>query len=126
MTLLVRYTPTTFHGSSLMTTHYVWNTAESKFSRDRLIWHNLAQEFPSKMLQMEALQSMEIAIEQSFRYVLRADSSNGIWFQQNGGTAHTAHETLDLREQFWSRVILTKGDLRWPPRSPNLICPEFF
>ena len=59
--------------------------------------------------------------------LLPADNNNGIWFQQDGATAHTARETINLlREQFPNRVISKNGDLRWPPRSPDLTPPDFF
>lgn len=50
-----------------------------------------------------------------------------IWFQQDGATAHTARATMDLlRQQFPNRIISKNGDLRWPPRSPDLTAPDFF
>ena len=59
--------------------------------------------------------------------LLPADKDYGIWFQQDGATAHTARETLNLlREQFPNRVISKNGDLRWPLRSPDLTPPDFF
>jgi hypothetical protein len=49
------------------------------------------------------------------------------WFQQDGATCHTANETLSfLREKFPGRLISKKGDINWPPRSPDLSVPDFF
>ncbi|KAL0830466.1 hypothetical protein ABMA28_002631 [Loxostege sticticalis] len=50
-----------------------------------------------------------------------------IWFQQDGATAHTARDTMDLvRDAFPGRVISRFGDLPWPARSPDLTSPDFF
>ena len=54
-------------------------------------------------------------------------NTENIWFQQDGATAHTARETMDmLRTHFPNRVISRFGDVPWPPRSPDLSPPEFF
>ncbi|KAJ4434071.1 hypothetical protein ANN_16390 [Periplaneta americana] len=43
------------------------------------------------------------------------------WFQQDGATAHTSRASMgELREMFGARVISHRGDVQWPPRSPNL------
>ncbi|KAF8782407.1 hypothetical protein HNY73_012697 [Argiope bruennichi] len=41
-----------------------------------------------------------------------------VWFQQDGATARTAIRVL--REHFSGRLISLKGDLQWPPRSPDM------
>jgi hypothetical protein len=42
----------------------------------------------------------------------------GMWFQQDGATCHTACETMELfREKFPGRVFSRNGDRNWPPRS---------
>jgi hypothetical protein len=49
------------------------------------------------------------------------------WFQQDGATCHTAHETNELlREKFPGRVISRNGDQNWPPRSCDLTTRDFF
>ena len=43
---------------------------------------------------------------------------NDIWFQQDGGTFHTAEATLDvLRPDFKDRIISRRANVIWPPRS---------
>lgn len=50
-----------------------------------------------------------------------------LWFQQDGATAHTARQTMDmLREIFGERIISKNSDFPWPPRSPDLTAPDFF
>lgn len=52
---------------------------------------------------------------------------NNYWFQQDGATAHTAAETIDLlKPMFPNRLISKNGDFDWPPRSPDLTAPDFF
>jgi hypothetical protein len=51
----------------------------------------------------------------------------GMWFQQDGATCHTACETMELlREKFPGRVISRNGDRNWPPRSCDLSPCYFF
>ena len=50
-----------------------------------------------------------------------------VWFQQDGATAHTARDTMQLlREHFPERLISLRGDLPWPARSPDLTPGDFF
>lgn len=50
-----------------------------------------------------------------------------VWFQQDGATAHTARSSMALlREHFPGRLISLRGDLEWPPRSPDLTPCDFF
>ena len=54
-------------------------------------------------------------------------NTENIWFQQDGATAYTARETIDmLRTHFPNRVISRFGDVPWPPRSPDLSPLDFF
>lgn len=49
------------------------------------------------------------------------------WFQQDGATAHTTNNSLAaLHEIFPEKVISRRGDIEWPPRSPDLTPPDFF
>jgi hypothetical protein len=51
----------------------------------------------------------------------------GMWFQQDGATCHTAGKTMELlREKFPGRVISRNGDWNWPPRSCDLSPCDFF
>lgn len=50
-----------------------------------------------------------------------------MWFQQDGATAHTARATMEiLHDAFPGRVMSNRGDIDWPPRSPDLTAPDFF
>lgn len=50
-----------------------------------------------------------------------------VWFQQDGATAHTARNSMAvLRDQFPGHLISRYGNLRWPPRSPDLSLCDFF
>ncbi|XP_078032646.1 uncharacterized protein LOC144467630 [Augochlora pura] len=52
---------------------------------------------------------------------------DGMWFQQDGTTCHTARETIQLlHESFPGRVISRFGDQNWPPRSCDLTPLDFF
>ena len=49
------------------------------------------------------------------------------FFQQDGATPHTANLSMDwLRERFPERLISSKSDFPWPPRSPDLNPLDFF
>lgn len=49
------------------------------------------------------------------------------WFQQDGATAHTSRASMgELREMFGARVISHRGDVQWPPRSPDLNACDYF
>lgn len=50
-----------------------------------------------------------------------------VWFQQDGATAHTSRRSMDiLRKMFPGRLVSLRGDLGWPPRSPDLTPCDFF
>ena len=50
-----------------------------------------------------------------------------MWFQQDGATAHTAKESIQLlKTLFPSRLISRFGDVAWAPRSPDLTPLDFF
>jgi len=50
-----------------------------------------------------------------------------VWFQQDGATAHTARETMQLlRQCFGNKIIARNGNVNWPSRSPDLTSPDFF
>lgn len=50
-----------------------------------------------------------------------------VWFQQDGATAHTARASMSvLNQMFPGRIISQRGDLPWPPRSPDLAPCDFF
>ncbi|CAK1579985.1 unnamed protein product [Parnassius mnemosyne] len=52
---------------------------------------------------------------------------DNMWFQQDGATCHTAHETIDLLQQrFPEHIISRNSDVNWPPRSCDLTPCDFF
>ena len=52
---------------------------------------------------------------------------HNLWFQQDGATARTGNISMvTLRGLFSSRVISRRGDVEWPPRSPDLNACDFF
>ena len=56
-----------------------------------------------------------------------ADTHAIQWFQQDGATPHTAHETTKLiQECFGTRVISRNTPHPWPAISPDLNPPDFF
>ena len=56
-----------------------------------------------------------------------ADNHAIQWFQQDGATPHTAHETIKLiQECFGTRVISRSIPHPWPANSPDLNLPDFF
>ncbi|GFY57468.1 hypothetical protein TNIN_213051 [Trichonephila inaurata madagascariensis] len=64
-------------------------------------------------------------IESFLRPIVEKNPS--LWFQQDGESAHTARQTMDLlREIFGERLILKNPDFPCPLRSPDLATTEFF
>ncbi|GFV86172.1 DUF4817 domain-containing protein [Trichonephila clavipes] len=50
-----------------------------------------------------------------------------LWFQQDGGTYHTARATIDLlKDMFGDRLISRFGPVNWPPRSCDLTPLDYF
>ena len=48
-------------------------------------------------------------------------------FQQDGAMAHTANISMvTIHGLFPGRVISRRGDVEWPPRSPDLNACDFF
>ena len=55
------------------------------------------------------------------------DDNSTVWFQQDGATAHTAKNSMNvLRDLFPSHVISLRGDIGWPARSPDLFPCDYF
>ncbi|GFW10887.1 transposase [Trichonephila clavipes] len=52
---------------------------------------------------------------------------NGLWFQQDGATCHTARATIDLlKDTFGDHLISRFGPVNWPPRSCDLTPLDYF
>ena len=48
-------------------------------------------------------------------------------FQQDGATAHSARETMQMLQNIFQDRIISRGcEINWPPRSPDLASPDFF
>ena len=47
-------------------------------------------------------------------------------FQQDGGTTHTARNSMAVVPEMFGTVISRFGDIAWPARSPGLTVPDFF
>ncbi|GFX00599.1 transposase [Trichonephila clavipes] len=51
----------------------------------------------------------------------------GLWFQQDGATCHTARATINLlKDTFGDRLISRFGPVNWPPRSCDLTPLDYF
>lgn len=49
------------------------------------------------------------------------------WFQQDGATCHTSNESMVVvNEMFEGKLLSRRGDIPWPPRSPDLTPCDFF
>jgi hypothetical protein len=48
----------------------------------------------------------------------------GVWFQQDGATAHTASSSLQFLEDIFGNRIISRGI--WPAPSPDLTPPEYY
>ena len=49
------------------------------------------------------------------------------WLQQDGATSHTSNTSLPrVREIFPGNLISRRGDINWPPPSPDLTPMDFF
>ena len=50
-----------------------------------------------------------------------------LWWQQDGAPAHTSDTAMRyLQGQFPGKVISRRGDVVWPPRSPDFVVLDFF
>lgn len=59
--------------------------------------------------------------------ILEEEQLEDLWFQQDGATAHTARNSLNvLKEMFPGRLVSLRGDVGWPARSPDLSICDFF
>lgn len=58
---------------------------------------------------------------------IEARDLGDIWYQQDGATSHTSHESMDLlREHFGEQIISRNGPVDWPPRSCDITPLDFF
>lgn len=62
-----------------------------------------------------------------FLFTKIEEDIGNIWFQQDGATCHTAEATLDvLRPVFEDRIISSRADVVWPPRSCDLTPLDYY
>ena len=54
---------------------------------------------------------------------LKENEVDKAYFQQDGATAHTAHMSMALLDEFADRII---SKTIWPPRSPEFSPPDIF
>jgi hypothetical protein len=55
---------------------------------------------------------------------LHDDEIHHGYFQQDGATAHTSNETLELIREYYDDRIISRD--RWPPRSPDLTPLDYY
>ena len=59
--------------------------------------------------------------------VIHLRNRRELWFQQDGGTCHTANEIMnELQEMFGNNIIYRRATLTFPPRSPDLNVPDYY
>lgn len=57
----------------------------------------------------------------------RYETTEGLWFQQDGAPAHTAHSTQTLLHGWFEDRIVSRGfPNEWPPRSPDLTPCDYY
>ena len=57
---------------------------------------------------------------------IEEEDINNIWFRQDGATCHTAKVTLLLRPVFEDRIVSSRADVVWPPRSCDLTLLDYY
>ncbi len=51
----------------------------------------------------------------------------GVWFQQDGASSHTARKTINLlKKKFGESIISKNGPVNWPPRSCDITPLDYF
>ena len=59
--------------------------------------------------------------------ILLGDEFANLWFQQDGASSQTAHESRqELRDLFGQNIVGKFFNFNWPPRSPDLSPLDFF
>ena len=59
--------------------------------------------------------------------LLADHNPDDVWFQQDGATSHSSQRSLGiLRDMFPGHLVSLRGDIGWPPRSPDLTPCDFF
>ena len=59
--------------------------------------------------------------------LLTDHNPDNVWFQQDGATSHSSRRSLGiLRDMFPGHLVSLRGDIGWPPRSPDLTPCDFF
>ena len=59
--------------------------------------------------------------------LLADNNPDDVWFQQDGATSHSSQRSLGiLRDMFPGHLVSLRGDIGWPPCSPDLTPCDFF
>jgi hypothetical protein len=70
---------------------------------------------------------LETFLKPKLEELTQNHDNDNIWFQQDGATAHTSRRSMEiLRQMFPGHLISLRGDVGWPPRSPDLTPCDFF
>jgi len=56
----------------------------------------------------------------------RRTNNQNVWFQQHGDTAHTATAAMAVVRTMLPDRLISRCDVPWPPRSPELSICDFF
>jgi len=51
---------------------------------------------------------------------------DNMWFQQDGATCHIPHAMMDILHERFKDMVISHGDVNWPPRSCDLTPLDFF
>jgi hypothetical protein len=60
----------------------------------------------------------------NFISLLEEDEITYSWFQQDGAIAHTVNNSIKLLNEIFGECDICRT--LWPPRSPDLIPPDFY
>ena len=59
--------------------------------------------------------------------LLADHNPDDVWFQQDGATSYSSRRSLViLRDMFPGHLVSLRGDVGWPPSSPDLTPCDFF
>ncbi|GFU59597.1 uncharacterized protein TNCV_3185681 [Trichonephila clavipes] len=69
--------------------------------------------------------SYRIMVENSLQPMV--EQYPNLWFQQDGSTAHTARQTMNLMSEIFGENLISKNsEFPWPPRSLDLTASDFY
>jgi hypothetical protein len=65
----------------------------------------------------------QCSVLHGFIGLLEEDKISYSWFQQDGGTAHTANNSMKLLNEIFGECVICRN--LWPPHLPDLTPPDF-